>query len=94
MNIDLIRILEQGTVTDEHGHVLSGTAKLLYLLHRPISSIQDWEICSKISLHISKHTKEGTVTSSLLLFLSFRNDVNSYIDYAKYAVFVNVGVWM
>jgi hypothetical protein len=44
MNIDLIRILEQGTVTDEHGHVLSGTAKLLYLLHRPISSIQDWEI--------------------------------------------------
>lgn len=44
MNIDLIRILEQGTVTDEHGHVLSGTAKLLYLLHRPMSSIQDWEI--------------------------------------------------
>jgi len=44
MNIDLVRILEQGTVVDEHGHVLSGTAKLLYLLHRPVSSIQDWKI--------------------------------------------------
>ncbi len=44
MSIDLIRALEQGTVVDEHGHILSGTAKLLYLVHRPISSIQEWEI--------------------------------------------------
>lgn len=44
MSIDLIRTLEQGTVVDEHGHVLSGTAKLLYMLHRPISSIQEREI--------------------------------------------------
>ena len=44
MSIELIRALEQGSVIDEHGHVLSGTAKLLYLVHRPVSSIQDWEI--------------------------------------------------
>ena len=44
MSIDLIKALEQGTIIDEHGHVLSGTAKLLYLIHRPVSSIQDWEI--------------------------------------------------
>ncbi len=44
MSIDLIRALEQGTVVDEHGHILSGTAKLLYLMHRPISSIQEREI--------------------------------------------------
>lgn len=44
MSIDLIRLLEQGTIMDKHGHMLSGTAKLLYLLHRPMSSIQDWEI--------------------------------------------------
>lgn len=44
MSIKLIRALERGTIMDEHGHVLSGTAKLLYLLHRPMSSIQDWEI--------------------------------------------------
>ena len=44
MGIELIRALERGTITDEHGHVLSGTAKLLYLLHRPMSSIKDWEI--------------------------------------------------
>lgn len=44
MSIDLIRTLERGTVMDEHGHVLSGTAKLLYMLHRPISSIQEREI--------------------------------------------------
>ncbi len=44
MSIDLIRALEQGTIVDEHGHILSGTAKLLYLVHRPISSIQEWEI--------------------------------------------------
>lgn len=44
MSIELIKALEQGSVIDEHGHVLSGTAKLLYLIHRPVSSIQDWEI--------------------------------------------------
>lgn len=44
MSIKLIRALEQGSVIDEHCHVLSGTAKLLYLVHRPVSSIQDWEI--------------------------------------------------
>ncbi len=44
MSIELIRALEQGTIIDEHGHVLSETAKLLYLIHRPVSSIQDWEI--------------------------------------------------
>lgn len=44
MGIELIRALERGTIMDEHGHVLSGTAKLLYMLHRPVSSIQDWEI--------------------------------------------------
>ncbi len=44
MSIDLIRALEQETVVDEHGHILSGTAKLLYLVHHPISSIQGWEI--------------------------------------------------
>ena len=44
MSIELIRALEQGSVIDKHGHVLSGTAKLLYLVHRPVSSIQDWEI--------------------------------------------------
>ncbi len=44
MSIDLITALEQGTVVGEHGHILSGTAKLLYLVHRPISSIQEWEI--------------------------------------------------
>lgn len=41
MNIELIRALEQGKIVDEHGHVLSGTAKLLYLVHRPVSKIQD-----------------------------------------------------
>lgn len=44
MSIELIRPLERGTIVDEHGHILSGTAKLLYLVHRPVSSIQDWEI--------------------------------------------------
>lgn len=44
MSIELIRALEQGSVIDEHGHILSGTAKLLYLVHRPVSSIQGWEI--------------------------------------------------
>jgi len=44
MSIELIKALEQGSVIDEHGHVLSGTAKLLYLIHRPVSSIQNWEI--------------------------------------------------
>lgn len=44
MGIELIRALERGTIMDEHGYVLSGTAKLLYLLHRPMSSIQDREI--------------------------------------------------
>lgn len=44
MSIELIKALEQGSIIDEHGHVLSGTAKLLYLLHRPVSSIQDREI--------------------------------------------------
>ena len=41
MSIGLIRALEQGSIIDEHGHVLSGTAKLLYMFHRPVSSIQD-----------------------------------------------------
>ena len=44
MSIELIKALEQGSVIDEHNHVLSGTAKLLYLLHRPVSSIQDRDI--------------------------------------------------
>ena len=44
MSIELIRALEHGMIVDEHGHVLSGTAKLLYLIHRTVSSIQDWEI--------------------------------------------------
>lgn len=44
MSMELIRVLEQDSVTDEHGHVLSGTSKLLYVLHRPVSSIQNWEI--------------------------------------------------
>ncbi len=44
MSIDLIKILEKGILADEHGHVLSGTAKLLYLLHHPVSSIQEREI--------------------------------------------------
>lgn len=51
MGIELIRALERGSVIDEHGHVLFGTAKLLYLVHRPVSSIQDWEIETGKSLY-------------------------------------------
>ncbi len=63
MGIDLIKALEQGIVVDEHGHVLSGTAKLLYLMHCPIRSIQEWRL--KPEKHLSrnacahKQTHEG-----------------------------------
>lgn len=39
MGIKLIRSLERGLVINEHDHVLSGAANLLYLVHHPVNSI-------------------------------------------------------
>lgn len=44
MDYRFVSFIEKAGCIDEHGHPLYGTAALLYILHRPVSSIRQCEI--------------------------------------------------